>query len=57
MWYSCVAKEMYMRDGLHISGKIAAVFVDGLKQVVDSGLGRGSLLGNVDGQGMIVKYG
>ena len=35
-----VAKEeMYMRDGLYLSGKGAGVFADGLKQAVDSGLG------------------
>ena len=33
-----MAKEyMYMRDGLHLSGKGAGVFADGLKQAVDSG--------------------
>ena len=32
-------EEMYMRDGLHLSGKGAGVFADGLKQAVDSGLG------------------
>ena len=40
LWSSFVAKEeMYMRDGLHLSGKGAGVFADGLKQAVDSGLG------------------
>ena len=37
-----MAKEemyIYMRDGLHLSGKGAGVFDDGLKQAVDSGLG------------------
>ena len=28
-----------MRDGLHLSGKGAGVFGDGLKRAVDSGLG------------------
>ena len=28
-----------MRDGLHLSGKWAGVFADGLKRTVDSGLG------------------
>ena len=38
LWSSFVAKEyMYMRDGLHLSGKGAGVFADGLKQAVDSG--------------------
>ena len=27
---------MYMRDGLHLSGKGAGVFADGLKQAVDN---------------------
>ena len=30
---------MYMKDGLHLSGKGAAVFTDGLKAAVDSGMG------------------
>ena len=39
LWSNFVAKEeMYMRDGLHLSGKGAGVFADGLKQAVDSGL-------------------
>ena len=29
---------MHMKDGLHISGKGAAVFVDGLTAAVDSGM-------------------
>ena len=33
-----VTEEMYMRDGLHLSGKRAGVFADDLKQAVDSGL-------------------
>ena len=38
---SFVAKEeMYMREGLHISGKGAGVFADGLKPAVDSGMGK-----------------
>ena len=40
LWSSFVEKEkMYMRDGLHLSGKGAGVCADGLKQAVDSGLG------------------
>ena len=40
LWSSFVAKEeMYMRDDLHLSGKGAGVFADGLTQAVDSGLG------------------
>ena len=30
---------MYMKDGLHLNGKVAAVFADGLSAVVDSGVG------------------
>ena len=30
---------MYMTDGLHLSGKVAAVFADGLTGAVDSGMG------------------
>ena len=30
---------MYMKDGLHLSGKGAAVFADGLSAAVDSGMG------------------
>ena len=35
---------MYVRDGLHISGKGAAVFAEGLSRVVASGLGKVSYL-------------
>ena len=39
LWSSFVEKEeLYMRDGLHLSGKGAGVFSDGLTQAVDSGL-------------------
>ena len=31
---------MYMKDGLHLSGKGAAVFADGHSTAVDSGMGR-----------------
>ena len=31
---------MYERDGLHLSGKGAAVFAEGLSGAVDSGLGK-----------------
>ena len=38
---SFVGKEdMYARDGLHLSGKGAAVFADGLSGAVASGLGK-----------------
>ena len=30
---------MYMKDGLHISGKGAVVFADGLTTAVDNGMG------------------
>ena len=33
-------EEMYVRDGLHISGKGAAVFAEGLSGAVASGLGK-----------------
>ena len=32
-------EEMYMRNGLHLSGKGAGVFAAGLTQAVDGGLG------------------
>ena len=31
--------DMYMKDGLHLSGMGAAVFADGLTAAVDSGMG------------------
>ena len=31
--------EIYMRDGLHLSGKGAAVFADELSEAVESGMG------------------
>ena len=31
--------DKYMKDGLHLSGKGAAVFADGLSAAVDSGMG------------------
>ena len=41
LWDSFVGKEdMYVRDGLHLSGKGAAVFVEGLSGAVASGLGK-----------------
>ena len=30
---------MYLKDGLHLSGKGAAVFADGLAAPVDNGMG------------------
>ena len=41
LWDSFVEKEeTYVRDGLHLSGKGAAVFVEGLSEAVASGLGK-----------------
>ena len=41
LWDSFVGKEeMYMRDGLHLSRKGAAVFAEGLPGTVASGLGK-----------------
>ena len=31
--------DMYMKNGFHLGGKGAAVFVDGLSAAVDSGMG------------------
>ena len=40
LWGSFVGRaDIYMRDGLHRSGKWAAVFVDKLSATVDSGMG------------------
>ena len=40
LWGSFVGRaDMYMKDGLHLSGKGAAVFVDELSAAVDSGIG------------------
>ena len=40
LWGSFVGRaDMYMKDGLHLSGKGAAVFADGLAESVDSGMG------------------
>ena len=36
----CTTKGMYARDGLHLSGKGAAVFAEGLSGAVASGLGK-----------------
>ena len=41
MWDSFVGKEeLYMRDGLHLSGKWDAVFAEGRSEAVASGLGK-----------------
>ena len=40
-WDIFVGKEeMHVRDGLHLSGKGAAVFAEGLSGAVTSGLGK-----------------
>ena len=45
LWDSFVGKEeMYVRDSLHLSGKGAAVFAEGLSGAVASGLGKVSYL-------------
>ena len=41
MWDSFVGnEELYFRDGLHLSGKGAAVLAEGLSGAVASGLGK-----------------
>ena len=41
LWGSFVGKEeMYLRDGLHLRGKGAAVLAEGLSGAVASGLGK-----------------
>ena len=41
LWDSCVGiEELYARDGLHLSGKGAAAFAEGLSGAVASGLGK-----------------
>ena len=45
LWDSFAGKEeMYVRDGLHISGMGTAVFAEGLSGAVASGLGKVSYL-------------
>ena len=45
LWDSFVGKEeMYVRYGLHLSGKGAAVFAEGLSVAVAIGLGKVSYL-------------
>ena len=40
LWKCFVGRaDMYMRDGLHLSGKGAAVFADELSATVDSSIG------------------
>ena len=40
LWGCFVGRaDMFMRDGLHLSGKVAAVFADELSVAVDSGMG------------------
>ena len=39
LWGRFVGRaDMYMKEGLHLSGKGAAVFADGLTAAVDSGI-------------------
>ena len=41
LWDSFAGNEdMYVRDGLHLSGEGAAVFAKGLSRAVASGLGK-----------------
>ena len=40
LWDSFVGKEMYARDSLHLSGKGAAAFAEGLSGAVASGMGK-----------------
>ena len=57
LWGSFVGRaDMYMKDRLHLSGKGAAVFADGLSAAVDSGMGSisnifGSKLFKLEAQG------
>ena len=45
LWDSSVGEEeMYARNGLHLSGKGAAVFAEGLLGAVASGMGKVSYL-------------
>ena len=54
LWDSFVGKEdMYVRDGLHVSGKGAAVFAEGLSGAVASGLGK--VVFKLVGQGGLSK--
>ena len=40
LWGSFVGRaDIYMKDGLHLSGKGVAVFADGLTAAVDSDMG------------------
>ena len=53
LWDSFVGNEdMYVRDGLHLSGKGAAVFAEGLSGAVASGLGKVRYL-NYWGRGFV----
>ena len=56
LWDSFVGKEdMYVRDGLHLSGKAAEVFAEGLSGAVTSGLGKVRYI--TSGAGGFVKEG
>ena len=53
LWDSFVGKEeMYARDGLHLSGKGAAVFAEVLSGAVASGLGKVSYVNQL-GRGFV----
>ena len=55
MWDSFVGnEELYFKDGLHLSGKGAAVLAEGLSGAVASGLGKVRYL-NLLGRGMSKK--
>ena len=55
LWDSFVGKEdLYVRDGLHLSGKGAEVFAEGLSGAVTSGLGK---VRSLFGAGGFVKEG
>ncbi len=55
LWDSFVGKEeVYLRDGLHLSGKGAAVFAGGLSGAVASGFGKVEYL-NKFGRGVCRK--
>ena len=54
LWGSFVGRaDMYMKDGLHLSGKGAAIFVDGLSAAVDSGMGS---ISNIFGSKHYLNY-
>ena len=57
MWDSFVGnEELYFRDGLHLSGKGAAVLAEGLSGAVASGLGKVPTIFKLVGQGVVEKH-